>query len=38
MLFVVYILFSDSCGRFYMGQTSDLSNRLDEHNAEKPLQ
>ena len=28
----VYILFSDSCKKFYTGQTADFENRLAEHN------
>src|SRR3989442_472352 len=28
----VYILFSESIGRYYIGQTSDLENRITEHN------
>jgi putative endonuclease len=33
MIFVVYILFSDACQKFYTGQTADLPNRIEEHNA-----
>ena len=29
----VYILHSDSCKKFYTGQTQDLDNRLIEHNS-----
>ena len=32
MSFTVYILFSDSCKKFYTGQTVDLENRMTEHN------
>jgi putative endonuclease len=32
MSFTVYILFSDSCKKFYTGQTVDFENRLAEHN------
>ena len=32
MAFTVYILFSDSCRRFYAGQTKDFENRIFEHN------
>jgi putative endonuclease len=32
-MFVVYILYSDITSRFYIGQTADLINRLEEHNA-----
>jgi putative endonuclease len=33
MAFTVYILFSESCKRFYTGQTVDIENRLAEHNS-----
>ena len=33
MSFVVYILFSDSCHKFYSGQTEDFANRFAEHNS-----
>jgi putative endonuclease len=29
----VYILFSDSCQKYYTGQTSNLENRIVEHNS-----
>jgi putative endonuclease len=32
-MITVYILFSDSCSKFYTGQTADLVNRLLEHNS-----
>jgi putative endonuclease len=32
-MITVYILFSDSCDKFYTGQTADLVNRLLEHNS-----
>ena len=32
MAFTVYILFSESCRKFYTGQTQDFENRLGEHN------
>jgi putative endonuclease len=32
MSFVVYILFSDSLNKFYVGQTQDLNSRLVRHN------
>ncbi len=32
MGFVVYILFSDSLSKFYVGQTQDLDSRLRRHN------
>ena len=31
--FVVYILQSKSSGRFYVGHTNDISDRLSRHNA-----
>jgi len=31
-MFFVYILQSESNGRFYIGHAEDLVNRLDEHN------
>ncbi|MCU0375861.1 MAG: GIY-YIG nuclease family protein [Chitinophagaceae bacterium] len=33
MYYVVYILWSVSVQKFYIGQTQDLENRLMEHNA-----
>ncbi len=33
MAFIVYILFSESCQKFYCGQTHDFENRLIEHNS-----
>jgi putative endonuclease len=33
MAFIVYILFSESCQKFYSGQTHDFENRLIEHNS-----
>jgi hypothetical protein len=35
MNFTVYILYSDSCGKFYSGQTQDLGNRIREHYSGK---
>ncbi|MCE7063401.1 GIY-YIG nuclease family protein [Dyadobacter sp. CY343] len=32
MSFVVYILFSESLNKFYVGQTQDLDSRLRRHN------
>ena len=32
MNYTVYILFSDSCKKFYTGQTIDFENRIGEHN------
>jgi len=29
MCYTVYILSSDSCGKFYTGQTQDFDNRLE---------
>ena len=31
-MFYVYILFSPSTGKYYVGQTDDLENRLVRHN------
>mgnify|MGYP001238677790 FL=1 len=33
MEFVVYILFSERLGKYYVGQTSDLDKRLKRHNS-----
>ena len=33
MRYFVYILFSPSNDRFYIGQTAELSNRLSQHNS-----
>ncbi|MCE7068158.1 GIY-YIG nuclease family protein [Dyadobacter sp. CY326] len=35
MSFVVYILFSDSLGKFYVGQTQNLDSRLRMHNGRR---
>ena len=32
-MFVTYIIYSDSCRKFYTGHTQDLTNRLAEHNS-----
>jgi putative endonuclease len=32
-MFTVYILFSKSHNRFYIGQTSDLEQRIERHNS-----
>ncbi len=32
MEFTVYVLYSKSCKKFYVGQTQNLTNRLREHN------
>ena len=33
MGFTVYILFSDSCKKYYTGQSQDLRRRFEEHNS-----
>ena len=33
MQFIVYILYSRKLNRFYVGSTSDMTNRLVQHNA-----
>ncbi len=33
MSYFVYILKSELCGRFYIGQTKDLNRRLIKHNS-----
>jgi putative endonuclease len=33
MMFFVYILYSQSKGRFYIGQTQNLEERLSQHNS-----
>lgn len=33
MNFTVYILFSNSCQKFYTGQTQEFENRIKEHNS-----
>ena len=35
MDYVVYILFSDSLQKYYVGQTSDVENRIHYHNTGK---
>ncbi|TDE08183.1 GIY-YIG nuclease family protein [Dyadobacter psychrotolerans] len=35
MKYVVYILFSESLGKFYAGQTQDIDKRLLQHNSGK---
>jgi putative endonuclease len=32
MSYFVYILFSDTTGRYYIGHTQNFANRLSEHN------
>ena len=34
-MFTVYILFSQSLNRYYVGYTNDLERRLTEHNRKK---
>jgi putative endonuclease len=34
-MYVTYILFSQKINKFYTGQTSDLTRRLEEHNRGK---
>jgi len=34
-MYTVYILFSKSLGRYYVGFTNDLDRRLSEHNRKK---
>ena len=33
MDYAIYILFSQSCNKFYTGYTQALGNRINEHNA-----
>jgi putative endonuclease len=33
MSFVVYILYSHKCDRYYVGHTDDLDRRIAEHNS-----
>jgi putative endonuclease len=33
MHYIVYILYSSGINRFYVGQTSNLDNRITEHNS-----
>ena len=33
MQYVVYVLFSESLAKYYVGQTKDIENRLDRHNS-----
>ena len=35
MAFHVYILYSEKCDKYYIGQTQDLDQRLYEHNMNK---
>ena len=32
-MFSVYILYSETKSKYYVGQTNDLQNRLDRHNS-----
>ncbi|HCE43781.1 MAG TPA: hypothetical protein DET40_09555 [Lentisphaeria bacterium] len=34
-MFYVYIIQSQTSGRFYVGHTEDIDNRLNEHNSGK---
>jgi putative endonuclease len=34
-MYTLYILYSESFGRFYVGYTNDLERRLSEHNRKK---
>lgn len=34
---IVYILYSPNLDKFYIGQTNDLSRRLEEHNSDENL-
>ncbi len=34
-MYSVYILYSEKCGRFYVGYSADVSARLERHNAGK---
>ncbi|MHC1704062.1 MAG: GIY-YIG nuclease family protein [Tenuifilaceae bacterium] len=34
-MYFTYILYSESLGKFYSGQTEDLDRRIDEHNRGK---
>ena len=36
-MFFVYILYSESVGQFYCGQTHDISFRLQQHNSGETL-
>jgi putative endonuclease len=33
MSYVVYILYSEKCDKYYVGHTDDIQRRLDEHNS-----
>ena len=35
MEFVVYILYSNSLGRYYVGQTQEINDRILQHNSGK---
>jgi len=37
MTFYVYVLYSESYDRYYIGQTSDMASRLNHHNAGQEL-
>ena len=34
-MYIVYILYSNSSNRFYVGYTNDLDRRINEHNRKK---
>jgi len=34
-MYIVYILYSESSNRFYVGYTNDLDRRMNEHNRKK---
>lgn len=34
-MYFVYILYSDKCNKYYIGQTESLTRRVDEHNQGK---
>ena len=34
-MYTVYILYSKALDRYYIGQTMDINNRIEEHNSEK---
>jgi putative endonuclease len=36
-MYYVYIITSESTGRYYIGQTNDLAGRIDRHNAGRNL-
>lgn len=34
-MYFVYILYSDKCNKYYIGQTESLTRRVEEHNQGK---